>query len=216
MSLQAKLDEISRDFEKKAPPEIVKAMKKATDDLAKSGLADRALKKGDMAPSFVLPDENGTSVDSAELLKRGPLVVTFYRGVWCPYCNLDLEAIEAAAGKIRELGASLVVISPQTAANSRKAREKHNLSFPVLSDQGGRVADAFRIRFTLAPEIVPIYKGFGVDLEQVNSDPSWTLPMPARFLIDQSGKIIYAEVNPDYTHRPDPDEVIAALRDRTG
>ena len=150
-------------------------------------------------------------IDSARLLTKGAVVVTFYRGVWCPYCNLDLEAIEATAADIREWGASLVAISPQTPANSRKSREQHHLSFPVLSDQGGRLAAAFGLRFRLPEDLIKVYKEFGVDLSVINGEPSGTLPMPARYIIARDGSIAYAEVNPDYTCRPDPSELRPTL-----
>lgn len=122
MNLQAKLDAFKADFETKAPPEVFAVMHKATAELIATGQAERALKAGDRAPVFTLLDSDGKSVSSADLLRRGPLVVTFYRGVWCPYCKMDLQAIEAAAGEIRNQGAELVAISQQTAAFSRKSR----------------------------------------------------------------------------------------------
>ena len=131
MSLQDKLDAFKADFEgKKAPPEVVAVMHKATADLIASGQAERTLKVGARAPTFALPNAHGELVRSADLLARGPLVLTFYRGVWCPYCNMDLQAIEAAAQEIRALGASLVAISPQTAPNRPqvRARERAELS----------------------------------------------------------------------------------------
>jgi peroxiredoxin len=131
--------------------------------------------------------------------------------VWCPYCNLDLAAIEAAAGKIRAAGASLVAISPQTAANSRKAQKDHSLSFPVLSDPGNEVANQFGLRFRLPDDLANIYTQFGIDLRQFNGDASLTLPMPARYVIGTDGIIGYAEVNPDYTRRPDPEELMSSL-----
>src|SRR5271170_591926 len=141
MSLQDKLDAFKADFEgNKAPKQVVAVMHKATTDLIASGQAERALKAGARAPEFALPDAHGALIRSDELLAHGPLVLTFYRGVWCPYCNLDLQAIEAAAGEIRALGASLVAISPQTAPNRRKSERENALSFPILSDHGNAVA----------------------------------------------------------------------------
>ena len=147
MSLQDKLDAFRADFEgKKAPPEVVAIMHKATADLIASGQADRALQAGARAPEFALPDGHGVFMRSADLLGRGPLVLTFYRGIWCPYCNMDLQAIDAAASEIRELGASLVAISPQTAPNRRKSERETELSFPILSDHGNVLADSFGLR----------------------------------------------------------------------
>lgn len=213
MSLQDKLDAFKADFEtNKAPPAAVALFHKATAELIASGQAARTLKVGDRAPRFKLQDADGALVDSDELLAKGPVVLTFYRGVWCPYCNIDMQAIEAAADGIRALGASLVAISQQTPANNRKVQEQHHLTFPVLSDQGGVLAARFGLRFRLPEDLIEVYKGFGVDLPVINGEPSWTLPMPARYVIAPDGVVAYAEVNPDYTRRPDPNELLPTLR----
>ena len=213
MSLQEKLDAFKADFEgNKAPPAIVAVMRRATQELIDSGQADRALKAGGRAPVFSLLDAQGKLVRSADLLSRGPLVLTFYRGIWCPYCNMDLQAIDQAADEIRALGASLVAISPQTAPNRRKSERENALSFPILSDHGNALAHEFGLRYRLPEDLIAVYKGFGNDLTIGNGEPSWTLPMPARYVIETDGVIAYAEVNPDYTKRPDPRELIPVLR----
>ena len=124
-------------------------MQRATDELIESGQAQRAKKAGDVAPEFTLIDPDGKPVSSRELLARGPLVVSFYRGVWCPYCNLELQALQEALPEITARGASLVAISPQTAPNSRKSQRDNKLGFPILSDVKSEVANAFGIRFAL-------------------------------------------------------------------
>jgi peroxiredoxin len=213
MSLQERLDAFKADFEaNKAPPQAVAVFHKSTDDLIASGQAGHALKAGDKAPAFVLNDPDGAKVSSAEFLAKGPLVVTFYRGVWCPYCNMDLQAIEAAAADIRGLGASIVAISQQTPANSRKSQRDNRLSFPILSDPGGDIAAAFGLRWRLQDDLKKVMTSFGVDLAVFNGEPSWTLPMPARYIIASDGTIAYAEVNPDYTRRPDPSELTPTLQ----
>lgn len=217
MTLQAKLDAFKADFQAgkppyNAPPQVHEIMKRATAELVASGQAERALKAGDKAPEFTLDDPDGNPVSSAELLAKGPLVVSFYRGVWCPYCNMELQALEEALPAIREQGASLVAISPQIRANSRKSVRQNMLTFPILSDTQNDVAAAFGLRFTLPDYLIELYKSFGNDLPTINDDPSWSLPMPARFVIGEDGIITYAEVNPDYTQRPDPSELLPALR----
>jgi peroxiredoxin len=213
MSLQEKLDAFKSHFESKvAPPDVVELFHRTTAELIATGQAERSLKVGDVAPAFMLTNAEGEPVSSTALLERGPLVVTFYRGVWCPYCNIDLQAIEEAADELRELGASLVSISMQTATNSLKSQRQNKLSYPILVDEGGKTADAFGIRFRLQDELIEAYKALGVDLPVVNGEPSWTLPMPARYVIAQDGTVAYAEVSPDYTKRPDPSELVAALR----
>ncbi|MGN8080825.1 peroxiredoxin-like family protein [Variovorax sp. 22077] len=217
MSLQEKLDAFKADFQAgkppyNVPPSVIETMRRATAELIASGAAQKALKAGDKAPAFTLNDANGKPVSSADLLRQGPLVVTFYRGVWCPYCNMELQALQAALPEIRGAGANVVAISPQLAANSRKSARQNELEFPILSDVQNDVAAAFGLRFELQDYLVELYKSLKNDLPAFNGDPSWTLPMPARYVIAQDGTIVYAEVNPDYTHRPDPSEMLPAIR----
>jgi peroxiredoxin len=216
MSLQAKLDTFKADFEAGKPPynvprSVIETMHRATAELIASGAANRAKKVGDKAPGFSLKDPEGKIVSSAELLKKGPLIVSFYRGVWCPYCNLELQALEAAKPEFEKRGASLVAISPQTPPNSRKSVRQNRLTFPILSDTKGEVGAAFGLRFRLPDYLIELYKGLKNELPAFNGDPSWTLPMPARYIIGQDGAILYADVNPDYTRRPEPEDMIPAL-----
>lgn len=212
MSLQAKLDELKHDFETNiAPPPVVEGLHRAIDELTASGAAAKALKAGDVAPEFILPDPDGNMVSLREMLARGPLVVTFYRGSWCPYCNLELQALEEARGEIEARGASIVAISQQTPPNSRKIQRERNLQFPILSDRGGEVVHAFRLRWTAPVYLREIHKLVGADLTIFNGDDSWTLPMPARYVIAQDGVIAYAEVNADYTRRPEPSDILPVL-----
>jgi peroxiredoxin len=217
MSLQAKLDAFKADFEAGKPPyyvspSVIETMHRATAELIASGAARQAKKAGDVAASFSLKDPEGNIVNSADLLQRGPLVLSFYRGVWCPYCNMELQALEAAKPEFDRYGASLVAISPQTAPNSRKSVRQNKLSFPILSDAKGKVGEAFGLRFHLPDYLVELYKQRKNDLPTFNDDPSWTLPMPARYVIGQDGVILYSEVNPDYTRRPEPEDMIPVLQ----
>lgn len=217
MSLQERLDAFRTNFEAggapyHAPHWVHEIMHRATAELIASGAAAKALKAGDMAPNFTLNDPDGKPVSLTALLAERPVVLTFYRGVWCPYCNMDLQAIEAALPEIAKRGAKLVAISPQTAANSRRSRRDNNLSFPILSDPHNDVAAAFGLRFKLQDYLADLYKNtFKNDFAVVNGDTSWTLPMPARYVIAPDRTIVYAEVNPDYTRRPDPEELIPVL-----
>jgi peroxiredoxin len=216
MALQDRLDVFKADFEGgrfplKPSREALDTMHRSTADLIASGQAQRAKKAGDTAPEFILGDPDGRSVSSRDLLGRGPLVVSFYRGVWCPYCNLELQALQDALPEITARGASLVAVSPQTAPNSRKSQRENKLAFPILNDPRSEIANAFGIRFALPDDLVALYKSFKNDLPAFNDDPSWVLPMPARYVIGRDGIIAYAEVNPDYTHRPDPSELLPVL-----
>ena len=216
MALQDRLDAFKADFVSgrlplKPTKEVLDAMHRATAELIESGQAQRAKKAGDVAPEFTLNDSDGKPVSSRELLAKGPLVVSFYRGVWCPYCNMELQALQSALPEIAARGASLIAISPQTAPNSRKSQRDNKLGFPILSDVKSEVANAFGVRFALQDYLIELYKGFKNDLPALNDDPSWVLPMPARFVIGTDGIIAYAEVNPDYTQRPDPSELLPVL-----
>jgi peroxiredoxin len=216
MNLQDKLDAMREDFENGRFPLVptrdqLDTMQRATQSLIDSGQTDHALSAGDMAPEFTLGDADGKSVSSRTLLARGPLIATFYRGVWCPYCNYDLQALEEIRPEIEARGASLVALSPQTPANSRKSQRDNKLGFPILSDAAAAVAAAFGLRFALPDDLIEVYKQFGNDLPTINNDPAWVLPMPARYVIGTDGVIAYAEVNPDYTRRPEPSDLLPVL-----
>ena len=213
MKLQDKLDAFSADLiaSGKIPGPIVTQLMDGIKEQVASGKADLALKAGDTAPTFTLKDPDGASVSSATLLERGPLVVSFYRGVWCPYCNLELQALEEARSDIEARGASVVAISMQNAANSRKSVRENKVGFPILVDAGGAVAAEFGLRYSLKPDLIELYKTLGNDLAVINGETSWSLPMPGRYVIGQDGVVAYAEVNPDYTRRPDPSDLLPVL-----
>jgi peroxiredoxin len=216
MTLQNRLDTLKADFEGgkfafKPTSAMLDTMHRGTAELVASGQALAAKKAGDKAPAFTLNDPEGNPVSSLALLEKGPLVITFYRGVWCPYCNLELQALQAALPEITARGANLVAVSPQTAPNSRKSQRDNKLGFPILSDEQSNVAASFGLRFSLPDYLVDLYKSFKNDLPAFNNDPAWVLPMPARYVIAQDGTIAYAEVNPDYTQRPDPSELFPVL-----
>jgi peroxiredoxin len=212
LPLQGKLDAFRFQFDNNlAPPAAVEALHRATDELIASGAQSRALKAGDVAPEFTLPDPDGNPVSSKALLAKGPLVVTFYRGAWCPFCNFDLSALEEARSEIESRGATLVAISQQTAPNSRKSQRQNGLGFPILGDHGGEIAAQFGVRWTLPDYLREVQKALGADLTQFNGEDSWTLPMPARYVIAQDGTIAYAEVNADYTRRPEPSAIFPVL-----
>jgi len=162
MSLQHELDAFKADFKAgkppyNAPPEIHPIIERATAELVASGQTARAIKAGDRAPQFRLRDQDGNEVSSEELLAKGPLIVTFYRSVWCPY-DIEFQAINEALPQIEALGASVVAISPQTAVNSRKSVRTNELGFPVLCDVRTDAAAAFGLRFNLPDYLVELYK----------------------------------------------------------
>jgi peroxiredoxin len=211
-SLQGQLDALKAQLTQVLPPEAFAAI---SDDLAaliRSEIVAQALNEGAQAPDFALPDARGTTVRLAELLARGPVALVFYRGEWCPYCNLALRAYQAILPQIQQLGATLVAISPQTPDNSLTTVEKKGLTFPVLSDAGNRVARQYGLVFAIGEAARPAYAAIGADLPAFNGDASWELPMPGVFVIARDGTVRLAAVEADFTRRPEPDVILGALR----
>lgn len=211
MSLQAQLQAFHVDFMEKVPAEIAAAMSRADLALSVSSIFDAALKAGHLAPDFSLADARGGSMRLSQALVSGPVVLKFYRGGWCPYCNLELRALQKVLPELAAVGATLIAVSPQTPDASLSTAEKNGLSFPVLSDVGSRVAKAFGIAFDLADELRPIYTRFGQALPDRNGDDSWVLPLPATYVIDREGIIAFAHVDVDYRNRLEPATITATL-----
>jgi peroxiredoxin len=194
---------------KSAPPERIRAYEQGIEDVRKSGVLDKALKVGDRAPEFALPDAAGKTIRLSELIARGPVVVTWYRGGWCPYCNIALRGFHQSLPEIRAAGASLVAISPETPDNSLSTAEKNHLDFDVLSDRGNKAAHAYGVAYKIPAVIAGQMKG---RLAKQNGDDSGELPLGATYVIDRDGIIRYAFVDADYRKRAEPSDVIAALR----
>ena len=213
MSLKDELEKLRAASAQKFPPETLAVMQGATKDLIASGIAEQSASEGSAAPDFSLPNAHGEPVASEALWGDGPAVVSFYRGGWCPYCNIELKALQDRLPEIEALGARLVAISPETPDNALTTQEKNEVGFDVLSDDGNRVASAFGLTFRLPDEVNHIYKGFGIDLEVSNGEESQTLPVPATFVIGKGGKVLKAFVDADYTQRLEPDEIIDALKE---
>jgi peroxiredoxin len=212
MTLQNKLKAFQASWEQRAGDEIVAAIAFDNDALRKSGIVERALGTGAKFPDLTLTNAVGGQSRIYDKLASGPLVVTFYRGGWCPYCNLELRAYQGALADIRALGADLVAISPEAPDNTLSTAEKNELKFEILSDVNGRLEDALGIRFDLANPIIALYKRFGHDLPTHNGDGRWSLPIPATYVLDRDGTIALAFVEPDYRKRLEPADAIAALQ----
>ena len=183
-------------------------------ELSQSGIAERSLKVGQTRTGhFALPNVHGQITCGVQTFSRTvPLVVMFYRGEWCPFCNLAVRAYQAILPEIKVQGATLVAISPQTPDNSLSIAEKAGLEYEVLSDIGNVVARQFGIVYRLGEPIYELQKQFGVDLPKANGDDSRELPMPGTFIIDQSGVIRFAQVFADHSQRAEPSAVVDALR----
>lgn len=212
MSLMDEIKELNAQMLGQMPDNVKEVIMSTTGDLVKTGISKQSLKEGDMIPEFKLPNAKGENVAASDLTSSGPAVISFYRGGWCPYCNLELKALQNSLPEIKDLGAKLVAITPETPDNSMTTSEKNNLEFEVLSDKGNEVARKFGLVFNLAEELKPIYDAFGIDIKGHNGDESFTLPMPATYVVDKNGKIIKSFVSEDHTQRMEPSEVISALK----
>jgi peroxiredoxin len=214
--LQQQLDELLAQGRRQLLADLLNTLMSSIKQLIVSGAAEQTLKEGEQAPDFILPDAAGHAVTLSDLLKRGPVVIAFYRGAWCPYCNLQLHAYQQALPQIQALGASLVAISPQTPDHSLSLAEKQALTFAVLSDGGNQVARKYGLVFTLDQATRAAHRQIGADLPTYNGDESWELPMPGTFLLDQSGTVHLAFVDPNFTHRLDPSIILAELKKLSG
>jgi len=173
------------------------------------------LQVGEEAPDVRVENMKGETVSLGDLYaQKGPVVLTFYRGGWCPFCNRALQDWQQKVGDLDELGATFVAMSPETPAHAVETIEKGDLDYTVLSDVTGEATRRFRVAFELAPETKKAYKGYGIDLTEYNASRRWELPAPATYIIDRDGIIRYAHASWDYREgRADPDEVLEALRD---
>ena len=211
MSLTQLLKEHADESAAKFPDAIKQIMRNAIDELSESQLTSKALKTGDQFPSFTLPNAKGVEVDSKTILEHGPLVIAFYRGGWCPYCNIELKALQSSLPEFKTKGAQLLAISPESPDNSLSTVEKNSLEFEVLTDNNNQFAKSINLVYQLPQELVSLYKKFGIDLEDSQDNSSNELPISATYVIDPSGKIIYDFIEEDYKLRADPNEILSIL-----
>jgi peroxiredoxin len=196
---------------KYVPAETQAIHARAIAELKQKNIAANILPVGSKVPEFQLQDHNGKSVSSPDLLAKGPLVLCFIRGRWCPFCVAQMEAMSLILPEIAEAGATLVAISPQTVQQSFFMRDQHKLRFPMLSGPGNKVANQFGLTYRVPHEQKTIYQRTLVNLPFINGDDSWELPIPATYIIDRDGTVLYASANEDYTDRPEPEGVLRFL-----
>jgi peroxiredoxin len=214
-TLFKQLEEYRAGWMQRVPADRRAIMDRHIQYLTETGFARRARQVGDQAPAIILPDARGKTFDIATLLVKGPVVVTFYRGGWCPYCNLELKAYQNALPRIVAAGASLVAISPEKPDDTVSTAEKNALTFPVLSDVGQSVGKAFGIVYTFTNELRAAYDGFNLDIPAKNGMPDdWSLPLSATYVIGVDGVILFADIGVDYRDRADPLEVLDILERR--
>ncbi|MGK7946081.1 MAG: peroxiredoxin-like family protein [Microcystaceae cyanobacterium] len=212
MNLTTELQQLQTQLRAKHPEDIKKVMAQATDDLIRSGIAQKSVNVGDTIPNFSLDNAVGKTINLQDLLPQGTVIISFYRGGWCPYCNLELRTLQQYLPQFKELGATLVAISPETPDNSLSTTEKNELTFEVLSDVGNEYAKTLGLVFTLPDALRPIYQNFGIDIQSYNGDDSFEVPIPATYVVTKDGKVVQAYIEPDYTKRLDPDSIITTLQ----
>jgi peroxiredoxin len=211
-TLQDQLDGITARTRQLVQPERLDVGERAVADLFASGIEDKILPVGAMAPEFALPDASGRLVRSADMLALGPLVVKFFRGRWCPYCVTELEAWRDLYPELREQGTLLAAVSPQTERQSDFMVGQHELPFPVLRDEGCKLAEQFGLSYTLPAYLRADYMEMMVNLPFLNGEEGWRLPIPATYIIGKDRKIKFAEAHADFRVRTEPAEVLAVLR----
>lgn len=209
--LQDQLDAITANTRALVPAERLAIGERAVAELFASGIEERILPVGAQAPEFALEDSTGRLQRSRDLLALGPLIITFFRGRWCPYCMTELETWRNLYGQIRSFGAFLVAVSPETQRQSDFAVQQHGLPFPLLHDSEARLAEQFGLVYTV-PEYQREYmRSIMINLPFLNGESSWRLPLPATYVLDHSGKVLFAEAHADPRVRPEPAEALAAM-----
>jgi peroxiredoxin len=196
---------------KYVPAETQAIHAQAVAELKQRNLAAKILPVGAKAPAFELQDHDGKIVRSTDLLAKGKLVISFIRGRWCPFCVGQVEAMSLMLPQIVQAGATLAAISPQTVKQSFFMHDQHKLRFPLLSDAGNQVARQFGLTYRVPQMQEAVYRRAFVNLPFTNGDESWELPIPATYILDRDGTILYASANEDYTERPEPADILNAL-----
>lgn len=204
MPLESDLEQFRQEFLAKFPKEKAAVMARADDELAARQVTKHAVRTGDLAPDFVLPDATGRPISLADTLRYGPAIVVFYRGGWCPYCNLELRAYQRLLPEIRAGGGQLIAVSPQSPDASLSTQEKNALAFPVLSDVTNAAAKAFGILFELPTELRDLYTTLGHGLDGINASREWVLPVPATYVVAPDGRVAAHHVEIDYRTRMEP------------
>jgi peroxiredoxin len=193
------------------PAETLAVHARVIANLKAQGLAAKSIAVGAQMPEFSLPDHNGQRISSPDQLGRGRLIVCFFRGRWDPFCCAQMEAMNRALDEIQAAGATLVAISPQTVKQSFFMADQHGLRFPLLSDAGNQVARQFGLVYRVPPEQESIYRRSFINLPLTNGDASWELPIPATYVVDRNGTVLFTYANEDYGERADPEEILRHL-----
>ena len=211
MTLTETLLEVNKANRTKIPVEVLEVMDAATQKIVDEGLSSKAIKKGAVFPEFELPNVHNKKVNLKDISGSGKVIISFYRGGWCPYCNIQLKALENALSDFEKKGAKLIAITPETPDNSLTTVEKNDLKFEVLSDIDNKLAKKIGLVFQLPESLQEIYNKFGLDLVKHNQNKDFELPMPATFVLNENNEVIYSFVDEDYTKRADILDILEVL-----
>lgn len=209
--LKLLLDEKKSQFEKRADANTKKTYGEGIQSVLESGILKKAKQVGEKAPDFTLRNATGELVRLYDYVNKGYVILTWYRGGWCPYCNITLHQLQEELPEFEKLGAKLIALTPELPDQSLSTAEKNNLSFEVLSDVGNKVGKTYGVVFTLTDEVAKIYQE-KFDLHGYNGDSSNELPLAATYIIRPDGTIIYAFLNADYRNRAEPSELTEVIR----
>jgi len=211
MSLKAQLDACRCEYEANAAPHVVDAVRRSAQALAETGLVAKAVKAGETAPLFRRRCGRGGFIDLSDLLERGPVVISFFRGDWCPFCVLELEALAAAHPEIERLGATLIAVSPQPPAKSSSLDSDSQAPFSILRDPDCEIVSRYRIAFTIPQQFRAAYRALDYPNAAKTRSQSWVLPIPATYVLDSTGLVVLSYLDADHTTRLEPAEIIVAL-----
>ncbi|MDG4651989.1 peroxiredoxin-like family protein [Chryseobacterium arthrosphaerae] len=210
-TLAKQIEQLNQELSSQLPQEVINAFGKSVDDLKTKNMEDRCIRPGEKMPEFILPNATGKMIDSNDILKKGKMILAFYRGSWCPYCNLELKFLQDNLSRIKDKNAVLIAVSPQTPDHSLSMAEKNKLGFEVLSDQNNDFAKKLGIVFQLQDFVLPYYRNLGINLSEFNNNDENLLPVPAVFVVDQDRRIIFKYLDVNYMNRVDVEELIQAL-----
>lgn len=210
-TLARQLEAQAKASREKTPAEVAQVMDEAIEALRKSQIVEKALKAGASFPVMKLKDAQGAKFDTAALLKKGPLILVFYRGGWCPYCMVQLAYWNNELADVRAKGATFVAITPENSTEAKATIAKRGWEFPVVLDEKSKLARKLGIVYPMPESLIAVYRKFGRDLSATNTSESWELPISATYVVGTDGKIVYAHIDPDYKKRAEPAEVLKSL-----
>lgn len=210
-TLKENIDSVMQELSTQISEEQMRALNECIEELVSSRIINKALKVYNNSVDFTLPDTNGKPVSLKEKLNRGPVILKFYRGHWCPICNAELVALQEILPEIKRFGATLLAISPQNIQNSRLMKDKNHLDYQILSDHNNQVARKYGLVYSIGDKANALYHQLGIEIEKVNDVNSDELPIPATYVINANGVVVYASIEPDFTTRPEPVEILRSL-----